>query len=71
MGNKNKVINQSYFSFPSLNFIIYKIEIIGNSLVVQWLGLHASTEGGMASIPGRGTKIPQAAGCGQKIKKLK
>lgn len=29
----------------------------GNSLVVQWLGPHASIAGAMASIPGRGTKI--------------
>ena len=28
----------------------------GNSLVVQGLGLHAFTGGGVASIPGRGTK---------------
>ena len=39
---------------------------IGNSLVVQWLGLCISTAGGPGSIPGRGTKIPQAAWCGQK-----
>ena len=34
---------------------------VGASLVVQWLRLHASTAGGMGSIPGRGTKIPHAA----------
>ena len=34
----------------------------GNSLVVQWLGLYASTAEGMGSIPGWGTKIPHAAG---------
>ena len=38
----------------------------GNSLEVQWLGLWALTAGGLGSIPGRGTKIPQAAQCGQK-----
>ena len=41
----------------------------GNSLAVQWLGLHASTAGGMRSIPGQGTKILQAVRCGQKKKK--
>ena len=41
----------------------------GNSLVVQWLGLHASTAGGMGSIPGRGTKGLQAAWYGQLKKK--
>ena len=30
------------------------------SLVVQWLGLCASNEGGASSIPGQGTKILQA-----------
>ena len=36
--------------------------ILGTSLVVQWLGLQASTAGGPSSIPGRGTKIPHATG---------
>ena len=35
--------------------------VIGNSLAVQWLGLHAFTAMGPGSIPGRGTKISQAA----------
>ena len=43
----------------------------GTSLVVQWLRLHASNAGGMGSIPGQGTKIPQAMQCGQKIKERK
>ena len=34
--------------------------IRGNSLTVQWLGLRASIAGGTGSIPGQGTKIPQA-----------
>ena len=38
-------------------------------MVVQWLGLHASTARDLGSIPGRGTKIPQAAWRGQKIGK--
>ena len=33
----------------------------GNSLVVQWLGLCAFTAEGVSSVPGGGTKIPQAA----------
>ena len=33
----------------------------GTSLVVRWLGLHASNEGAEGSIPGWGTKIPHAA----------
>ena len=33
---------------------------VGTSLAVQWLGLRASTAGGMGSIPGQGIKIPHA-----------
>ena len=33
--------------------------------MVQWLGLRASTAGGMGLIPGGGSKIPHAAGHGQ------
>ena len=42
------------------------MRVLGNSQVVQWLGLHVLTAKGLGSIPGRGTKIPQAARCGQK-----
>ena len=37
--------------------------------MVQWLGLHASTAGGMGLIPGRATEILQAAWQSQKKKK--
>ena len=36
-------------------------EDIGTSVVVQWLRLPAYNAGGADSIPGQGTKIPQAA----------
>ena len=39
--------------------------------MVEWLGLRASTARGTGSIPGRGTKIPQAVQLGQKKKKKK
>ena len=42
---------------------------MGNSLVVLWLGFWAFTAEGPDSIPSQGTKIPQAALCGQKKKK--
>ena len=42
----------------------------GNSLAVQWLGLRTRIAKGPGSIPGRGTKIPQAMQSGQK-KKIK
>ena len=41
----------------------------GTSLEVQRLRLCASTAGSAGSIPGRGTKVPHAAWCGQKVKK--
>ena len=34
-----------------------KKKFLGNSTVVQWLGLHTSTAGDSGSIPGQGTKI--------------
>ena len=43
----------------------------GDSLVVQWLALHAFTAGGPGSIPGRRTKIPWGAKRSQKKKKKK
>ena len=33
---------------------------VGSSLEVQWVGLNPLTAGNLDSIPGRGTKIPQA-----------
>ena len=41
----------------------------GISLAVKWLRLCASNSEDLSLIPGRGTKIPHAVGCGQKIKK--
>ena len=38
---------------------------LGTSQVVQWLRFCPSNAGGTGLIPGQGTKIPQAAGCGQ------
>ena len=49
-------------------YIFKKITIHGSSLVAQWLGLHAFAGQGPGSIPGRGTKILQAAGQGQENK---
>ena len=42
---------------------------MGNSLAVQWLGLHVLIAEGPGSIPGQGTKNPQAVRCSQKRKK--
>ena len=52
------------------NVLIFKnVKIIGNSLVVQWFGPHASTVGDLSSILGQGTKILHSAQCSKKKKK--
>ena len=48
------------------DFLPFKELIQGNFLAVQWLGLCAFTAKGPSSIPGHGTKIPQATWSGQK-----
>ena len=44
--------------------------MFGNSLALQWLGLSTFTAKGPGSIPGPGTKIPQAVQRGNKKIKL-
>ena len=41
------------------------------SLAIQWLRLHTSVAGDTGSIPGWGTKIPNAAQCDHKEEKRK
>ena len=55
--------------FGTVRQFLTKINIVlGNSLVVQWLGLCTVTAEGPGSITGWGTKIPQAAGPKKKKK---
>ena len=56
---KDCVLNQS-IDFTLV--ILIEIGNLGNSLAVQWLGLHTFTAEGRGSVPGWGTKIPQAEG---------
>ena len=44
----------------------FKTQNLGTSLAVQWLRLHVSTDGGVGSNPGKGTKILQVTHCSQK-----
>ena len=44
------------------------LSILGTSLMLWWLRLHAPNAGGLGLIPGQGTKIPH---CGPKKKKKK
>ena len=48
---------------------ILKEILLGNSLAVQWLGLHALTAKDLDLIPSQGTKISQAFQRSQKKKK--
>ena len=61
---KSVDFDQTFRSFPAL-----EIGSLGNSLVVQWLGVHASCWWGPGFNPGQGTKIPQDVWCGKKKKK--
>ena len=56
----------SHRSCPSSTITIKQTSLDENSLAVQQLGLHAFTPEGSCSLPGQGTKIPQAAQHGQK-----
>ena len=61
---KQWVNGGSHFPLPSSVHMHLKITHLGNSLVVQWLGLHAFTAGGPGSIPGwelRSHKLGSAA----------
>ena len=44
-------------------YICQKHTAKGNSLAVQWLGLHTLTAEGPGSIPGWGTRIPHPTSC--------
>ena len=50
---------------------IKNYKYVGNSLVVQWLGLCAFTAEGLGSIPGRRAEISQAVWCSRKKKNYK
>ena len=43
-------------------------ELPGNSLMLQWLGIHALSSGAPGSTPGQETKILQTTGTGEKKK---
>ena len=62
------------FSAPPPPFFKAKIKtnkrLVGHR-GIQWLRHHASNAGGIGSIPGQGTKIPHATGCGKKKKIIK
>ena len=51
--------------------LVLKSATLGNSLAVQWLGLHVFTAEGAGSVPGWGIKIPQAAWWPKREKKKK
>ena len=64
----SKPLGKPYF--PLRKFFTNK-SCQGNSLVLQWLTLGAFTPKGRGSIPGQGTRIPQARGYRQQQQKHK
>ena len=56
-------------SMSTSHYLCLKYLILGTSLMVQWLRLHTSSAGGVSLIHRLGTKLPNAARCGQKFKK--
>ena len=61
----------SSFLLTVFAFLPIRLAVWGTSLAVQWLRLHASTAGGMGSIPGQGTKFPTCMLRGAAKKKKK
>ena len=60
-----KLSQQRRSSITKNKLFLKRTEIInygvcGNSLVIRWLGLHTSLLRAQSSVPGQGTKIPQA-----------
>ena len=51
-----KLIKSEFY----ITYCDFKTYQAGTALVVQWLRLHALNAGDSGSIPGRGTKVPQA-----------
>ena len=41
---------------PCLYFLSIKVRTKGTPQLVQWLGLHSPSAGGLVSIPGQGTR---------------
>ena len=60
----------SHFHNEKENKILLKKRGSGTSLALQWLGTSTPNAGGTVSIPGRGTKIPHAARCSQRKKRV-
>ena len=55
-----------YIVEATVDLFSWKCFVLGTSLAVQWLRLHASTAWGTGSIRGWGIKIPHAVWSGQK-----
>ena len=63
---KKHLTKSTSFYDKSSQQIEYRRSILGNSLMVQWLGLGTLTARGLGLIPGWRTKILQATRCSQK-----
>ena len=67
--NKWTISRFTFISSVNLYYVPKVMYLNGTSLVVQRLRLCTPIAGGEGSIPGQGTRIPQAAQRGQKKKK--
>ena len=68
--NKWTISRFTFISSVNLYYVPKVMYLNGTSLVVQRLRLCTPIAGGEGSIPGQGTRIPQAAQRGQKKKKV-
>ena len=66
-----KNLSKNCYWFLEAFFHVRKWKKGQTSLVVQWLGLHASTTGDGGSVPDLGTKILHAVWCGQNKTNIK
>ena len=63
----HQAINLKSVNFTHFIYFIHPLKQNAvNSLVVRWLGSHASAAGGTGSIPGQGTRILQVEWWGKK-----
>ena len=53
----------------SAKIFLQECIIVGTFLAAQWLRFHTLTAEELCSIPGQGTRIPEAKQCDQKKKK--
>ena len=69
--DRKKATTYTLIIYSTMHYHQQGLTLIGTSLVVQWLGLCASTAGDAGSIPSQGTEILSVLRRGQNTKKQK